>query len=294
MTEPAVSPGGASTRQPMQNGASRRIRVLLAEDNRINQQFASYVLGKAGYSVEIAANGRLAVNALLAADFDIVLMDVQMPELDGVQATREIRALPEPKRRVPIIAVTAHAMTGAREEYIAAGMNDYLSKPFQPAELLSKIEQFIGEAPSAGWRTQSSEPRKAAETASSDELPVLDMQQLDNFTTVFSTPKMKSLASLYLLDVEARLSLIRQCEIKGDFDGISRQSHMIVSAAGNLGLSKTSTIARRLELACMDRDHATATQLVWDLRASCEASSAALKAWLNGSRAGDNTARNRA
>ena len=114
----------------------------MAEDNKINQQYATILLKTAGYHVTVAENGHQAVDALRSDDFDVVLMDVQMPELDGIQATRQIRALPAPKNEILIIAMTAHAMTGAREEYLAAGMDDYISKPFQAALVLSKLSRL--------------------------------------------------------------------------------------------------------------------------------------------------------
>jgi PAS domain S-box-containing protein len=118
------------------------LRILLAEDNKINQQYATILLGTAGYHVTFAENGHQAVDALRSEDFDVVLMDIQMPELDGIQATRQIRALPAPKSKILIIAMTAHAMNGAREEYLAAGMDDYVSKPFQAALILSKLSRL--------------------------------------------------------------------------------------------------------------------------------------------------------
>jgi CheY-like chemotaxis protein len=97
------------------------LRILLAEDNKINQQYATVVLNKGGYQVTIAENGIQAVEAVRNADFDLVLMDIQMPEMDGVEATRQIRRLPAPKNAVPIFAMTAHAMQGVCEEYLNAG-----------------------------------------------------------------------------------------------------------------------------------------------------------------------------
>jgi signal transduction histidine kinase/DNA-binding response OmpR family regulator len=118
------------------------LRILLAEDNRINQLVALNILTNAGHRVETVETGRQAVAAVEKAVFDVVLMDVQMPELGGVEATQLIRALPPPRGMVPIIALTAHAMAGAREEYLASGMNDYISKPIDPAELLAKLAEL--------------------------------------------------------------------------------------------------------------------------------------------------------
>jgi signal transduction histidine kinase/DNA-binding response OmpR family regulator len=134
--------GAVGAKLPNRAHPQRPLRVLLAEDNKINQQFATVILTKAGHSVEVVGNGHEAVDAVRRSDFDVILMDVQMPDLDGVQATRQIRALPEPKRSIPIIAMTAHAMAGAKEEYLAAGMSDYISKPVQPKLLLSKLAKL--------------------------------------------------------------------------------------------------------------------------------------------------------
>ena len=122
------------------NNAQQGLRILLAEDNPINQKYMLALLGRAKHVIDIAQDGREAVAAAAAADYDVVLMDVQMPGLDGVQATRQIRAMPEPKRSVHIIALTAHAMSGAREQYIDAGMDDYVSKPIEAPILTAKLE----------------------------------------------------------------------------------------------------------------------------------------------------------
>jgi PAS domain S-box-containing protein len=125
--------------------SERSLRILLAEDNRINRMFALALLGKAGHRTDIAENGHQAVDAVRREDYDIVLMDVQMPELDGVHATKQIRALPPPKCDVTIIALTADAMSGSREQFLAAGMNDYISKPIDANILLQKLEEHAGE-----------------------------------------------------------------------------------------------------------------------------------------------------
>ncbi|MBV8505295.1 MAG: response regulator, partial [Alphaproteobacteria bacterium] len=117
-TEPPPTP------PPPSGSAGRPLRILLAEDNKINQQLVTMLLRKAEHQVDVVENGELAFEAVRDADYDVVLMDVQMPVLDGVQATKRIRALPPPRNSVPIIALTAHAMTGAKEEYLAAEMDD--------------------------------------------------------------------------------------------------------------------------------------------------------------------------
>jgi PAS domain S-box-containing protein len=121
------------------------LRVLLAEDNWVNQRVAAALLRKGGHSCDIVQNGHDAVAAVQRADYDLVLMDVQMPDMDGVEATKLIRALEPPKNRVRIIAMTAHAMSDVRDTYLAAGMNDYVSKPISPADLLGKLAEVSAE-----------------------------------------------------------------------------------------------------------------------------------------------------
>jgi signal transduction histidine kinase/CheY-like chemotaxis protein len=124
----------------------RKLRVLLAEDNAVNQKIAARVLEKQGHHVTVAADGRQALAALDRATFDVVLMDVQMPEMDGFEATAAIRGHErETGNHIPIIAMTAHAMPGDRERCIAAGMDSYIAKPLKVGELIELLEK-IGEA----------------------------------------------------------------------------------------------------------------------------------------------------
>jgi len=131
--------GRAAPPSPPATSATGSGRLLVVEDNAVNQQFAVAVLQRAGYDVTLANNGAEAVEAVKTADFDVVLMDLQMPILDGIGATRQIRALPGRKGLVPIIAVTADAMAGTRETCLSAGMDDYIPKPIRLNELLDKI-----------------------------------------------------------------------------------------------------------------------------------------------------------
>ncbi len=122
--------------------ARRRLSILLAEDNIVNQKLAAKLLEKRGYRVAVASNGREAVDAFEGKRFDLILMDVQMPEMDGIEATRLIREKEaEHGGHIPIVAMTAHAMKGDREKCLAAGMDNYMSKPFKPMELYSIIEK---------------------------------------------------------------------------------------------------------------------------------------------------------
>jgi CheY-like chemotaxis protein len=114
-------------------------RVLLAEDVKLNQLLTQKLLARSGYKIDIAENGLQAIEALRNADYDVILMDVQMPEMDGIEATRQIRTLPGDKKFVTIIALTAQAEDNTQDELRAAGMDDYISKPINFDILFSKL-----------------------------------------------------------------------------------------------------------------------------------------------------------
>jgi CheY-like chemotaxis protein len=122
------------------------LRILLAEDEAINQLAMRILLEKAGHRVAIAQNGQEVLDLLREQDFDCVLMDVQMPVMSGIEATRSIRTSSElaAKKDIPIIALTAHAMSGDRESFLLAGMDDYLSKPVSFADLVKAITRLQG------------------------------------------------------------------------------------------------------------------------------------------------------
>jgi GAF domain-containing protein/CheY-like chemotaxis protein len=138
VAQPIPAPAVAASDAPL--GERRPLRILLAEDNVVNQKLALRLLSQLGYGADVAGDGQQAIDALEASPFDVVLMDVQMPELDGLEATRRIRAR-WPDRPLRIVAMTANAMAGDREACLAAGMDDYLSKPIRVAELTAALER---------------------------------------------------------------------------------------------------------------------------------------------------------
>ncbi len=136
--------GAGTDLESQATDAIEALRILVAEDNHVNQMLITALLGKAGHHTEVVANGLEAVQAVQATPYDLVLMDVQVPEMDGPTATKKIRRLIGKVRDIPIIALTANAMAGHREEYLAAGMNDYVSKPLEPAALFEAIARPCG------------------------------------------------------------------------------------------------------------------------------------------------------
>jgi PAS domain S-box-containing protein len=257
----------------------RSLHILLAEDNKINQHFAIALLRKAGHTIEAVGNGHEAVDAVRRNDYDVVLMDVQMPELDGVQATQQIRELPPPKGDVPIIALTAHAMAGAKDHYLEAGMDDYVSKPIQPALLLSKLGDL---ALALKPRRPAPKPQAAHEDAGGMEggAPPLDPARLSALEDLLPPEGVREFIGMFLAHTEERLGRIAGAAASGDFATVAREAHTIVSTAGNVGAAQLSAIARSLEDACRAEDQAAVAALGAELgRASADAS-VALDRWL--------------
>jgi CheY-like chemotaxis protein len=214
--------------------------VLVAEDNKVNQQLARTILAKAGHRVEVAADGKATVDAVRARDFDVVLMDIQMPVMDGKQATAEIRALAAPKSRLPIIAVTAHAMVGAKQEYLDAGMNDYLSKPLNAALLLAKLDEIAISVPPAATRA-------GAETENSG---AIDAGALDLLCRTVGDTEFDKLLPVLLSAVADSIDAIESLMHRGDFAAAQREAHNLVSTAGSLGAVRVSDRARALQTLC--------------------------------------------
>jgi len=129
--------------KPADLGPDGRLRVLLAEDNAINTLLATALLETVGYSVEVVVDGFQAVAAAQATQFDLILMDVHMPVMDGLDATRRIRELPGEAGAVPIVAMTANAMASDRDACLAAGMNDFVSKPFDAEAFLTVVARWL-------------------------------------------------------------------------------------------------------------------------------------------------------
>jgi CheY-like chemotaxis protein len=148
----AGGPGasGLITVHSMSERRPPSLRILLADDNPVNCRLAVLMLSKAGHRIDVVDDGARAVDALRAAAYDLVLMDVQMPGIDGLEATRRIRRLPGARAGVPVIAITANAMTGDEERCLEAGMNDYVTKPVDRARLLSKVVEWGQKAARVG------------------------------------------------------------------------------------------------------------------------------------------------
>ncbi len=213
----AAGPALETGAQAPSLASAPKLRVLLAEDNLVNQKVVTAVLRKRGYLVDVAANGREALTRLEGRPYDLVLMDVQMPELDGIEAARAIRSN-DRWRNLPIVAMTAHAMTGDRERCLEAGMNDYLSKPVAPAHLIETVEAY-GRRPAAAAPHAEALPRGPQEQSDTDLLAGMAMLfvQLapERMQKLHSAAVRMDVAQLRLLARKMELSATRiaACEV---------------------------------------------------------------------------------
>ena len=257
----AVALERAGVQPPAPAADGRSYRVLLADDNRINQRLVATLLEGAGHRVDIVEDGRRAVEAAERADYDLVLMDVQMPVLDGVQATRRIRALPSPRGTVRIVALTADAIAGAERRYLAAGMDGYLSKPLSPRALFAEVDGLGDER----------EPTSPAQSAMQ-----VDPTAIATLRSVFSEEQFEQFIDESLTDIDQRMARLVALLEQDDCTAAARQAHDVVSLAGNCGLRQVSELARALERACQ-QDAAATQAMLHDLRRALQESREAFR-----------------
>jgi CheY-like chemotaxis protein len=255
-----VAESVASSLEPQAGVALKKVtpsevRVLLVEDNLVNQKVVLAILRKKGYRIDVAGDGREALSKLdasLAAPdqaYNLVLMDVQMPVLDGLETTRIVR-LNSRWDRLPIIAMTAHAMNGDRERCLQAGMNSYVSKPIQPAHLLSIIEKQVQEQ-----TIETPHPQAAVSDNSSTTRLLLEDSAMAN-----------DLLEVFLQLAPERLDRLEAAAAEADGTTLGSESRKISEAAEQLASRALSECAQRIELAARGRDFAVALQELQTLR----------------------------
>jgi PAS domain S-box-containing protein len=228
------------TAPPVQRraGPVTRARVLLADDLEMNQELALAILQKAGHEVDVVADGADAVMAVQSRSYDVVLMDVQMPGMDGVTATQRIRALPSPAGDVPIVALTANVLAQQVDACRKAGMNDHLGKPFRREELVSMIERWAS----------GSKKKDAAEPGGADDADGFDRAAYDALAAM-AGPKINEWRGR-LVDLLGAPTLSQPASDL-DRSETARLAHALVGAAGMLGFQGLSEAARALEAACL-------------------------------------------
>jgi CheY-like chemotaxis protein len=211
----------------------RQLDILLAEDNAVNQQVAIHILRKRGHSVVVACNGKKAIEALEQERFDVVLMDMQMPEMGGLEATAAIREEEKTTgQHILIVAMTAHAMKGDRERCLAGGMDDYVSKPVKASDLIAAVER-AGKA--------ADDPKTEAPTGNVVDMKAI-MNRLDGDEAL-----VKELAKLFLGDCPRLMSDVKDALAREDSGALEASAHALKGAAANFGAELAVRVAFALE-----------------------------------------------
>ncbi|HLA27138.1 MAG TPA: response regulator, partial [Syntrophales bacterium] len=228
-------------------------RILLAEDNITNQQVALGILRKLGLRADAVANGAEAVKALETLHYDLVLMDMQMPEMDGLEATRAIRSPQSAVRnhQIPIIAMTAHVLQGDREKCLEAGMNDYVPKPISPPILMEALDKWLPKEPAASTVTEQagceSEPSLPV-IADASEAPVFDKAEM-MVRLMDDDDLARAVVKGFLEDIPRQIEVLKVRLEAGDVPTAERQAHSIKGASANVGGEALRAVAFEMEKA---------------------------------------------
>jgi len=236
MAPPLPEKSLASGRRKTARSAKRRLQVLIAEDNPVNQLVATGIFEKLGYQVTVVSHGGEALAAVQVRKFDLIAMDVQMPEMDGLEATKAIRAGEKSTgTHTPIVAMTAHAMKGDRERCLAAGMDAYLSKPMRIGELEEVIDQLIS-------------PSRAVLVPASVTSPGDVVDQAALLAGVDGDRRLlRHLVRLFLADYPQRLAEIKQAIRRGDARGLAKTAHTLKGSIGIFAARNAIAAAQNLE-----------------------------------------------
>ena len=242
------------------SGPALRLKILLVEDNPVNQTVAVKMLEKMGHTLTVASNGQEGLEFFDKEKFDLILMDVQMPVMGGLEATQAIRAREARRtwaaggqwRSTPIVAMTAHAMQGDRDRCLAAGMDDYIAKPIKPAELRAVVERVVGDMGGASAGEESVEDGHidfGADESAADLNATRELLDGDEAA-------LQQLIGLFFADLERNRKALEQAQRNNDFTTIRNLAHTIKGSAGVFNAEAVMAAARRLETLARDSDAA--------------------------------------
>lgn len=236
--------------------SQHKFRVLLAEDNEFNRALIERVLRTLSCEVDLVPSGRDAVRRFHQGRYDLVLMDCHMPDLDGLEATRQIRAMESPERRVPILAVTAGTVPGARQACLQAGMDDFIAKPFSLATLRRKAShwlQFIAQTDAA---SEPSTPSSATHEVAPEHVPVttssapasVDLSRLQELADEAGSPRIvEELSLIFVEDMDRRLESLREAVDERIERKLLSVIHSVKGACGNFGALRMAMLAEAIE-----------------------------------------------
>ncbi|EDX78539.1 response regulator receiver domain protein [Coleofasciculus chthonoplastes PCC 7420] len=228
---------------------THKTRILLAEDNRVNQKFALLLLKKLGYQTDVVSNGAEALQALQSQSYDVVFMDVEMPEMDGLTATRQICEQWAAGERPRIIALTAYARRGDREQCLAAGMDDYITKPIELPKLVQALQK-VSDSHQGLHGDEGAGVFPASPRLLDTESEVLDpkiWQSLEKLAGAKANVVLDKIVGDYLEDAPERLQAIQSAIATQDAEALRQAAHSLRSSSANLGAVTLSHLCKELE-----------------------------------------------
>ncbi len=251
-------------------GNHHPLHILLAEDNIINQKLMLRLLNKMGYRADVAANGQEVLDSFTRQNYDVILMDVRMPEMDGLEATQFLRQQLPPSKQPYIIAVTADALGGGREQYLALGMDEYIAKPVKRDELISALKKCKPLSHQELNEPVLAEPPALASSTDTSVLNVSVIEELQAAIDDDDTEIMGELIDIFLEDAPEQLTEIQQAIANEDSPKLALAAHTLKSNSALLGATTLSTLCQKLETTGYEEDLADAGQVLTQLKTEFE------------------------
>jgi CheY-like chemotaxis protein len=235
---------------------SGSVRVLLAEDHEYNQMYASSLMKDWGFEIDVAKNGKIAIDMLIAKSYDIILMDVQMPVMSGIGATKFIRTkLPEPQRGIPIIAMTANAIKGDQENCIEAGMDDYIAKPFDPQQLYNKVANLLYSRNGVKLQHAAADPKPEKGSLDlSDTEPLVDLaflKKMSRGNKVF----VMNMINMFFETSQPLIEQIKRSHKNSEMEKVRKNIHKMKPSVDSMGMKLLKNLLIRIENSIDKQQH---------------------------------------
>ncbi|MBK6839221.1 MAG: response regulator [Bacteroidetes bacterium] len=235
---------------------SGSVRVLLAEDHEYNQMYASSLMKDWGFEIDVAKNGKIAIDMLIAKSYDIILMDVQMPVMSGIGATKFIRTkLPEPQRGIPIIAMTANAIKGDQENCIEAGMDDYIAKPFDPQQLYNKVANLLYSRNGVKLQHAAADPKPEKGALDlSDTEPLVDLaflKKMSRGNKVF----VMNMINMFFETSQPLIEQIKRSHKNSEMEKVRKNIHKMKPSVDSMGMKLLKNLLIRIENSIDKQQH---------------------------------------
>ena len=250
------------TKGVMMGRPKQSLAILVVDDDDLNQQMMIILLSGQGYVVKTASNGQEALDAVTSSNFDLVFMDLQLPDMSGLEVSKRIREWEAGRTHLPIIALTANDIPGAALEWLKAGMDDYIFKPYNLGQLSRMIMLYVNGQDKPSSSADNSSPTEIG----SDEMLFDPKMALLNFSN--DSDAYKGLLEDFIVSLPERIDLMDEHQAAGDLSGLSRKAHNLKGVSANLGAIRLSKLANRLERCCKENQPRLSEDVLKEIKES--------------------------